>query len=1010
MKQSFHISSIGVGLAAFVMTLAGGADARCAPVAPEAAMAEAAGFLAENPQGIRRTPGAGGLSLAFTSSDGETPLYYVFNSDNGFVIISADDRLPAVLGYSDAGQFDESRLPDNMRDWLKGYSDEISRFIPTPETASARRPAPGMRARRAEIEPLVTTRWNQDSPYNLLCPTDAQGRMCLTGCVATAYAQIIRYHEWPRNPTGSRGGVDFDGTTYNYRLMIDDYQSGSYTNSQAQAVATLMRQCGAAVDMMYSAYASGAYNYQVHYALPVYFKYSPDLKMMWKDYTPYSEWADAIYAELSEGRPVFYTGASAQGGHAFVCDGYSQNDYFHFNWGWGGYEDGYFLLTALNPASGGAGSFEAGYTSQQSIITGIRPGTESAEPTQKQILISGGFYHTSGNLFEIKNDPDGNNLIYNPLGTSITFRPGLKVEAADGRDFAPVYVNCGSEVTLEPFYGSPGLSSNSLPSLPNGFYHVTPVYLPAGETEWQPMLVKIGLQNYVGLTVSNGSATYSNLGADTASSSELLFGTPETLDNLYSGLPLAFRLPVVNVGDGDFMGTIGVSLMDDDDFGGSASAMENFFIPAKSSQDLEITVAGNLPAGKYTFSILDMNGNVYADDYEFTIAAPPRELTTADPELEITDLSPNFLTAGKNESLYFTVRNTSIMSKDMQFRFLLLDPKSLDTVKTLPVALSGNVPGNSQVRGQVRPTDLGVSAGRYLWCVADEAGNPLSAPVPLLVDSDIMESSDGIAYVVTSEADRTAVAVAPAGDPYSGDIRIPEVVDGYDISAIRNNTFTFAASESVELPSTLTSLDPGTFYSADNLRFVDFTNRAPIAFRENIFNPARYREIWLNADQEIVNRWFSSYGWSRFSVPNWVITLTDVTASGLEVNPATGAAYAPYRMNFNTPLSLSFTAPEGKNVMVTVIRNGEWIINEVISPASTFEAPALGMYSIGEIRAEATSNDVGVNELDAESDIWPCNVYTIDGRIAIHNAEKSDLGLLPAGLYIVAGRKIAIRN
>ena len=93
-----------------------------------------------------------------------------------------------------------------------------------------------------------------------------------------------------------------------------------------------------------------------------------------------------------------------------------------------------------------------------------------------------------------------------------------------------------------------------------------------------------------------------------------------------------------------------------------------------------------------------------------------------------------------------------------------------------------------------------------------------------------------------------------------------------------------------------------------------------------------------------------------------------------------------------------------------MIRNGEWIINEVISPASTFEAPALGMYSIGEIRAEATSNDVGVNELDAESDIWPCNVYTIDGRIAIHNAEKSDLGLLPAGLYIVAGRKIAIRN
>lgn len=997
--------------AAFMMLAGITMEAIGAPVSPEAALGEAAEFLSANPSGIRRAPGAGQaqLSLAYTSGNSAGNHYYVFNNDSGFVIVSADDRLPAVLGYSDSGQFDEARLPDNMKAWMQGYSDEISHFLTVaPETygGSGRRSVI-RRAKRNPIEPLVTTRWDQGTPYNLLCPSDNSGRKCVTGCVATAYAQILRYHEWPRNPTGSSGGETFDGTTYNWRQMIDVYADGNYTASQAQAVATLMRQCGAAVNMNYSAWASGAYSYDVQYALPVYFKYSPDLQLMWKDYTPQKEWAQIIYDELAAGRPVFYSGASSQGGHAFVCDGYSENEYFHFNWGWGGYEDGYFLLTALNPASGGTGSYEAGYTSQQSIIIGIKPGTESAEPRQSQLLTSGGLYHSSGNMFEIKGDPDNYNLIYNPLGYDITFNLSLKIEASDGRDTPPVYVNCGSQETLPSLYGAHGFSSNSLPRLDDGVYRVTAVFNTPDDSEWRPVLVPIGFQDHVQLTVKDGNAVYANLGPDESSVSKLLFGSPETTGRIYGNLSIALRVPVVNVGEGDFSGVIGFSLTKiGTTIPDATSTMDTFSIPGMTSRNLDVTFKDNISPGTYMLEIMDMDGNVYSSGCLFEVE--DASFVPAEGDLEVTDLAPNFTVSGKASPLYFTLRNKSIMSRNMNFTFNVLDVATLEKVSAFPETIELNVPGNYNGRVNVHPADLGLEPGEYLWCIADESGNSLSMPTPMIVNSEVKENQ-GISYVVTSENKKEAVVVAPEGDPYSSDIVLPEKIDGYRIKGLRNDAFTFASSARVTLPSTVTALDPGTFYLDGKLDNVFFNSGEVIPFKENIFNPARYSSIWLNAGQGISNEWFSTTGWSRFRTPAWYLRLEDVTIPGLEIDPATSKPYSPYRMNYLTPMTIRFEGPAGKNVSVLVIHNGEWIQQSVIDPlTTTVELPALGLYSQGEIRAHSTADQVGVDEVVMEGNA-PVDVYSVDGRLVVRGADAMTIRSLAPGLYIAGGRRILVK-
>ncbi|MCR5050113.1 MAG: C10 family peptidase [Paludibacteraceae bacterium] len=308
--------------------------------------------------------------------------YYAINIDGSYVLVSADDRLPEVLGYSDSGTFDTDNMSPATRYWLACYDEELASINNQQLTmSSARHAVPA-------IEPLMTSKWNQSSPYNDLAPMyNDNGGQCVTGCVATAMAQVMYFYRYPQKgigshsylwictePAGKSGtlSANFGNTTYDWANMLDSYRSG-YTDVQSNAVATLMYHCGVSIDMGYGQ-SSGAYTEQVPVALKNYFGYDANYQRIRKIMYPADSLNAIIAAELSADRPVIVSGHNDEGGHAFVCDGCDTRGYFHINWGWGGSNDGYYLLTALNPGrSQGIGGTTKGYNKGTSFFVGLQP-------------------------------------------------------------------------------------------------------------------------------------------------------------------------------------------------------------------------------------------------------------------------------------------------------------------------------------------------------------------------------------------------------------------------------------------------------------------------------------------------------------------------------------------------------------------------------------------------------------------------------------------------------------
>lgn len=333
--------------------------------------------------------------------------YYVFNttSDRGFVIIAGDDQVPAILGYTDSGSFDEENLPVNFRDWLESCALHIEtlRKYPTTEKST------WGDSSRESIAPLLTSSWNQDAPYNDRCPSfftvDAH---CVTGCAATALAQVMYYHraqgpdevkaEIPayscRRNWDGYGHVKVPaipaGSLIDWGQIRDRYNSSS-PQSQKNAVASLMLYCGAAINMDYANGSNGgsaAYNKDVPVGLVKYFGYNPRTHYEMRNSYLIDDWYEMIYNQLKDNGPVFYTGqTSGNSGHAFVADGYSSEDnLFHINWGWGGYCDGYFVLAFCNPNGGGigAGNIADGYRLLQSALVDAHP----SSPADKIVPVS----------------------------------------------------------------------------------------------------------------------------------------------------------------------------------------------------------------------------------------------------------------------------------------------------------------------------------------------------------------------------------------------------------------------------------------------------------------------------------------------------------------------------------------------------------------------------------------------------------------------------------------------
>jgi len=307
--------------------------------------------------------------------------YWIVNLDNGWVIVSADDVMTPVIGYDYAGEFPlENEQGYNLKSWMHNFVNQIdfihANHIQADENTvkiwqkyETDDPAIlNTRSVNNEVEPLTTSTWNQPNPYNALCPEDdaGPGGHVLVGCVATAMAQIMYYWRYPIHGSGQHSyyespygtiSANFGGATYNWDAMQD-----AILSSNPWETAEIGFHAGVSVDMNYGPNASGSYPQDVPYALKTYFNYDNSVQYLAKSGYLLSTWETMLQSELDAGHPIFYSGFSNEGGHAFVFDGYQGDNYYHINLGWGGQQNGYYTLQDV-----------AGFNSGQAMVRNIVP-------------------------------------------------------------------------------------------------------------------------------------------------------------------------------------------------------------------------------------------------------------------------------------------------------------------------------------------------------------------------------------------------------------------------------------------------------------------------------------------------------------------------------------------------------------------------------------------------------------------------------------------------------------
>lgn len=321
-----------------------------------------------------------------TRSSGTAPAYYVFDNaaGPGFVIVAGDDVAMPVLGYSFENEFPQGPLPENLKMWLDGVRKNMIRArsdrLPAESAVTQAWNATRVGSPVVEIE---TALWDQEEPYNLKCPT-CQGAATYTGCTATAVAIAMRYHQWPQQGVGTLPAYTtlthsiavpevVLGETYDWENMPLQYADG-YSQQEAQAVASLMRDCAVMLQSDFGPLNSdgtSAYSTDIPGGLISYMGYDKQTRWIYRpDYTT-AEWNAHLQKELDEKRPVIYSGYNPTAGHAFILDGYTDDNYYRVNWGWSGYCNGYFLLTALDPEGQGAGGSDH-YNDDQLAIVGMQ--------------------------------------------------------------------------------------------------------------------------------------------------------------------------------------------------------------------------------------------------------------------------------------------------------------------------------------------------------------------------------------------------------------------------------------------------------------------------------------------------------------------------------------------------------------------------------------------------------------------------------------------------------------
>ena len=683
-----HLASRFVAMLALVIL--GTASSLATPISESEALQRAIAFIQQRgktidlPSNVRRAPthGAGNTAEA----------YYVFNlqDEGGFVVVSGDDRTPAILGYADSGSFNVDDIPDGLRYLLGQYADEMAWLDAHPEYAEQDVAASRAASVRQPVAPLLQSRWDQGAPYNNLCPTitttvdnEPKTDKTVTGCVATAMAQLMYFHQHPiqvgRIPgysttTKDHNKVDYqltlgalDATAFSWGDMTSTYTSSSTGNS-ADAVAKLMQYCGWSLRMIYGLVANGgsaSYNVCVGEMLKAYFDYNADYVQ--RQHYTYQQWVDLMYGEMVAGRPVVFGGQSAGGGHSFVCDGYDSGDYFHMNWGWGGSSDGYYRLSLLNPWEQGIGGSSTldGFSYSQDAVIGIaKRNNPSVVPPRRLFLDALQFDATgSTDTQTITRDNAGDAfpitlyyMVFSFLYDTNSFDVAVQLVDANGSLVGTLY-ETSSTGTSFAFYKGVGTSftGNTPANLANGTYYIKVVGRQHGATDWQECYD--GKQLKIKAVVSGNTLT---LNAPFVSGSEnaLTLKRPLTVNS--NNPKVGYDLEViasVTGGSTDYHGNLFLYVDDEPEIKKQRKMGKAVDIPAGKTVDVRFVYTPP-KAGVFNISVRTGASAMIGEQLPVTIAASD---ATTDIDLEF---EADITNLNASDQLYGNVFRATVKVKN----------------------------------------------------------------------------------------------------------------------------------------------------------------------------------------------------------------------------------------------------------------------------------------------------------------------------------------------------------
>lgn len=332
----------------------------------------------------RLLPTEGALKAPSRATSKEDVAYYVFTeaNNNGFVIVSGDDRLNPIVGYSTNAVSGE--MPPALSAWLEEYSE----YVNDVRAGKAKPTLHKAKQVSSSIEPMLVTAWDQDGPYNNMCPILGNGQRAYTGCGNTAAAQVMRFHKWPSSPiadvewdnniTGETEFCEMKSHVYDWDNMLCNYLISKYSETEANAVALLMADLGKATKSVYEPGITGNISPNIIYALVHVFNYSPELFIADRMSYTYEEYIALIRENLNNRQPIIYCGfgQNYDGGHGFVCDGIDENNLLHIDWGWSGIYNGYFDMAIMEPRGNGIGGLSDRYNVGQHAIVNIKPRAE----------------------------------------------------------------------------------------------------------------------------------------------------------------------------------------------------------------------------------------------------------------------------------------------------------------------------------------------------------------------------------------------------------------------------------------------------------------------------------------------------------------------------------------------------------------------------------------------------------------------------------------------------------